>query len=233
MKKFIKFLIGLFLLPLCWAFSRTVYLLLRALPAASSWTEWALPAGFLLSVAGFFLLPKPFRTYVLGHELTHAVSGLLMGAKVGRMKVGEKGGHVMMSKSSFIISLAPYVFPFYTGLVILLWYAAGWFVDLNPYRPWWLAAVGMTWGFHVTFTVYMLGQSQPDVLENGRLFSYVLIYLTNLFFVAVWIILVGSPVLDGVFALIRSETVAAYMAAWNGAQSLWQAASQWIARAAP
>jgi len=221
-KKFIKLIIGLFLLPLCWAFSRTFFSLLTVLPAQSSgWTEWALPAGFLISVLGFFILPKPFRTYVLAHELTHAVWGMLMGAKVGRMKVGKNGGHVMLSKSNFIISLAPYFFPFYTGLVILLWYAAGWFTDLIRFEPWWLAAVGMTWGFHVTFTVYMLAQRQPDILENGRLFSYVIIYLANLFFVALWVIALGQPTLREAGVSMRSETVAAYSTVWIGAQAAW------------
>ncbi|MDD3277018.1 MAG: hypothetical protein PHP93_08225 [Kiritimatiellales bacterium] len=222
MKKFIKLILGLFLLPLCWAFSRTFFSLLTVLPAQSSgWTEWALPAGFLISVLGFFILPRPFRTYVLAHELTHAVWGMLMGAKVGRMKVGKNGGHVMLSKSNFIISLAPYFFPFYTGLVIALWYLAGCFTDLTRFEPWWLAAVGMTWGFHVTFTVYMLAQRQPDILENGRLFSYVIIYLANLFFVALWVIALGQPTLREAGASMQSETVAAYSAVWIGAQAAW------------
>jgi hypothetical protein len=159
---------------------------------------------------------------VLAHELTHAVWGMLFGAKVGKMKVGKKGGHVMLSKSNFLIALAPYFFPFYTGLVIALWYAAGFFIDLNAYEAWWLAAVGLTWGFHVTFTVYILSQSQPDVQENGRLFSYVIIYLANLLIVALWMILIGSPTFSNAWKLLGPETLAAYgwtmdalIAGWN------------------
>jgi hypothetical protein len=222
-KKFLKFIIGLVLLPLVWAFSRTLFSLLQAFPAeVSGWTAWAIPAGFAASVAGFFLLPRAFRTYVLGHELTHAFWGMLFGAKVGKMKVGKTGGHVMLSKSNFIIALAPYFFPFYTGLVIALWYIAGMFTDLRAYESWWLVLVGLTWGFHVTFTVYMLSQSQPDVQENGRLFSYVGIYLANLCVVALWIILIGSPTFRGAWELLRPETLAAYkwaggllLAGWN------------------
>lgn len=175
---------------------------------------WALPAGFFISVLGFFILPRPFRTYVLAHEMTHAFWGMLMGAKVGKMKIAKNGGHVMLSKSNFLISLAPYFFPFYTGLVIAVWCIAALFTDLSAYEPWWLAAVGLTWGFHVTFTVYMLSQSQPDVQENGRLFSYVIIYLANLFFVALWMILIGSPTFSGTGALLWQETFAGYQ--WTG-----------------
>ena len=216
MKKFLKFIIGAFLLPLCWAFSRVIFFLLQSLPAETSgWTTWAVPSGFTVSVLGFFLLPRPFRTYVMAHEMTHAVWGMLMGAKVGRMKVSKQGGHVMLSKSNFIIALAPYFFPFYTGLVIALWYGAGFFTDLSAYEPWWLATVGLTWGFHVTFTVYMLSQQQPDVQENGRLFSYAVIYLANLFFVALWMIVIGPPTFREAWEQLLPETVAAYGGAWN------------------
>jgi hypothetical protein len=210
-KKFLKFIIGVILLPFCWAFSRVLFSLLQLLPAEpSGWTTWALPAGFAVSAAGFFLLPRPFRTYVLAHELTHAAWGMLMGAKVGKMKVGKTGGHVMLSKSNFIISLAPYFFPFYTGLVIALWYGLSFFFDLSLYEPWWLAAVGLTWGFHVTFTVYMLSQRQPDIQENGRIFSYVIIYFANLFFAALWIIVIGAPTFRSAWALLCPEVFDAY-----------------------
>ncbi len=215
MKKFLKLLIGLVSLPLCWAASRTFFSLLQSLPAeASGWTDWALPVGFLISVISFFLLPQAFRTYVLGHELTHALWGLLMGAKVGKMKVGKTGGHVMLSKSSFIISLAPYFFPFYTAVVIALGYTLGFFFDMRLYEAWWLMAVGLTWGFHVTFTVYMLSQRQPDVQENGRLFSYVIIYLANLFFVALWMIVLGTPTFKAAAESLSAETLSAYSMVW-------------------
>jgi hypothetical protein len=222
-KKIFKFLTGLGLLPLCWAFSRTLYFLLQSAPAETSgWTEWALPAGFLFSALGFYLLPRPFRTYVLGHELTHALWGLFSGAKVGKMKVGKAGGHVMLSKSNFLISLAPYFFPFYTGLVIALWFAAGWFRNQDPFEVWWLAAVGLTWGFHVTFTIYMLTQRQPDIQEHGRIFSYVVIYLANLFFVALWVVLIGTPAFSSAWTQLASETAAAYNTAGSAVALVWQ-----------
>ncbi len=204
-KKFLKFLIGLLLLPLCWAASRTFYFLLIA--SSSEAVPWVLPAGFLISVAGFFILPQAFRTYVLGHELSHALAGLLMGAKIGKMKVGRRGGHVELSKSNFIISLAPYFFPFYTGLVIAAWVALGFFCDLSAWEPLWLLLVGLTWGFHLTFTVCMLTQEQPDVLQNGRLFSYVLIYFANLLVVSVWMISIGEMTFAGSWNIFHHETV--------------------------
>lgn len=214
MKKFLKLLIGLLLLPLCWAGSRTVFALLATTSPDGS-ASWALPTGFLIAVLGFFLLPQAFRTYVLGHELSHAIAGLLMGAKVGRMKVGKGGGHVELSKSNFIISLAPYFVPFYTGLAIAIWYGLGFFFDLDPYESWWMGLVGLTWGFHITFTIYMLTQEQPDVMQNGRIFSYVTIYLANLLLVSLWMILIGEPTLSDSVSLLRAELLAAYATVWD------------------
>ena len=85
---------------------------------------------------------------------------------------------------------------------------------MSPYEAWWLLAVGMTWGFHLTFTVYMLTQEQPDVLENGRFFSYVIIYLANLFVVALWMILIGDPTFQAATELLFSETFVAYKTVW-------------------
>ena len=224
MNRFLKFLIGVILFPLGWAASRTLYLLLIA--SSSGSVHWALPAGFLVSVVGFFVLPQALRTYVLGHELTHALWGLLLGAKIGRMKVGTSGGYVELSKTNFIISLAPYFFPFYTALVIGLWFGLGCLVETTPYEVWWLGAVGLTWGFHVTFTILMLSQHQPDVHEHGRLFSYAVIYLANLFFVSIWVIALGEMTFGGGWNILNLEAVRAYHGVWEAAL----VAVQWLQR---
>lgn len=220
MKKFLKLLIGLLLIPLCWAVSRTAWVILTATSPESA-GGWMLPAGFFVSVIGFFVLPQAFRTYVLGHEMSHALAGMLMGAKVGRMKVGREGGHVELSKSNFIISLAPYFFPFYTGLVIAVWFGLGFFFEIDAWAPLGLGLVGLTWGFHVTFTVYMLTMEQPDVLENGRLFSYAVIYLANLIVVALWMILLGEMTFAGSWNILVNETAIAYRAVGSAALAGW------------
>ena len=213
-------MIGLLLLPLGWAASRTVFALLTTTTPGSS-VGWALPAGFLASVAGFFLLPQAFRTYVLGHELSHAITGLLMGAKVGKVNIGRQGGYVELSKSNFVISLAPYFIPFYTALVIALWYGLIFFYDIGAWEPLFMGIVGLTWGFHVTFTVYMLSQHQPDVQMNGRLFSYVVIYLANLLVVSLWMIAIGEPTFAGAAERLLMESVAVYEALWAALLAGW------------
>ena len=191
MWNFIKMLIGLCLLPLCWAVSVAVYQLYNhtiGSEISSSWEAWALPVGFLLWVVIFFLLPRPIRTYVVGHELTHALWALMMGGRVGKMKVGKSGGHVELSKTNFLITLSPYFFPFYTVIVIAAYYLLSLKFNLGPYRIWWLAGVGLTWSFHVTFTLSMLAENQPDVQEHGRIFSYAVIYIFNVLVIGLWMV---------------------------------------------
>lgn len=213
MWKFTKMLIGIGLLPLAWAVSAAVYTLYKSsldTELTSGWDAWALPAGFLIWAALFFLLPRPFRTYVLGHELTHALSAVLMGGRVGQIKVGKDGGHVELSKTNFIITLAPYFFPFYTFLIIGAYYLAGIRFNVEPYMSWWLGAVGLTWSFHLTFTLFMLSQRQPDVQEQGRIFSYTLIYIMNILLIGVWMTLIGSPHFSELGQLLKEEIVSVY-----------------------
>lgn len=218
MWKFIKWLIGIGLLPFCWAVSLSVYQLYQhsvETAAANHWEAWAFPIGFLLWVALFFLLPRPVRTYVLGHELTHALWALMMGGRVGKMKVGPSGGHVELSKTNFLITLAPYFFPFYTFIVIAVYYLLGFVVDVEPYRLWGLAAVGLTWAFHVTFTISMLSERQPDIQEHGPLFSYAVIYSANVLLIGLWMVMIGSPKIKNFGTLLGPEIITAYSFVWN------------------
>lgn len=220
MIKFLKLLIGLLLLPLCTAVTLSAYELLTEAASADFGTmtsqEWALPIGFILWTLIYFLFPKPWRAYVLGHELTHALWGLLMGARIGKMKVKGDGGSVELSRTNFLITLAPYFFPLYTVIVILLYLGLDLFMDMSPWRGIGLGLVGFTWSFHVTFTLAMLSQHQSDIHENGRIFSYSIIYLFNLVGICCWITAVGEPDWNDFISSLTTQTVACY----NGVHEL-------------
>ena len=231
MLKFIKMLTGIGLVPLAYAASISVYLLYQTSLETnldSGWEVWAIPIGFLAWVAVFFLLPRPIRTYVLAHELTHALWALLMGGRIGKMKIGKSGGHVELTKTNFIITLAPYFFPFYTVLVIAAYYLAGIWLDTAAGRIWWLAAIGLTWSFHVTFTIQMLSEHQPDIQEHGRIFSYLVIYIMNLLVIGIWMIIVGEPRFSSFGELIGRETAEAYNFAGFHVEQAWRFIAQFI-----
>lgn len=191
-----KFFVGVLLLPFCWAVALTVVdLVTEAQPSSSGAippSAWALGAGFVGWLLVFLLLPRPVRTYVLAHELTHALWGAVMGAKISGMKVSKERGSVTLSKTNFLITLAPYFFPLYTVLVIVGYYILLCFIEVETYELYWLGLVGVTWSFHFTFTVTTLLQKQSDIRECGHLFSYAIIFLFNAIGIALWVVLVST-----------------------------------------
>ena len=223
-----KTLLGLVLLPFCLAVSRTLYALIQAIHpssvAAVSLSTWWLLGGFAFWVVLFFALPRPFRSYVLAHELTHALWGWVMGARVSRIRVSKNSGSVSLSKTNFLITLAPYFFPLYTVCVIIAHYALGFFFDLHTYEPFWLALVGLTWGFHLTFTITTLMVHQPDIREHGRLFSYAIIYLFNVLGICLWIVMVAAPTFEWLADRLGTDILTAWKICWIGGVK----SGQWI-----
>lgn len=186
MGAFLRLLTGLSLLPACWGGVRAF---IDALLAAGGDGMTVEAVSFLGGVAVFALgwafAPHPVRTYVLGHELTHALWGLLFGAVPSRLKVGAKGGSVRLTKTNVLIVLAPYFFPFYAFVVLVAAMVARLCLGRLPWLQVWLFALGFTWAFHFLFTLQTLTEHQSDVALYGRVFSWVFIFLANLALVLV------------------------------------------------
>jgi len=216
MFRLLRFLAGVALLPFCVAATLTLLDTLRSIPGSgrllSPETTW-LCAGYFLWLGMWFFIPRPVRTYVVAHELTHALWGLFFGARVHGMRVTSGGGSVSLSKSNLLITLAPYFFPLYTVIVILLRLVAGLIWHPVPVPLLWLFLVGLTWGFHVCFTVQSLMTEQPDIAEYGRLFSYAVIYLFNLVGVGLWVVCTTSATFSGFGHALLLHTAAAYATA--------------------
>jgi hypothetical protein len=210
---------GLALIPLCVAVTSALLDLLRGLAGDSgrlfSPEALWLGIGYTLWLVLWFTLPQPARAYVMAHELTHALWALLFGARIRKMRVSATGGSVSLSKTNLLITLAPYFFPFYTVLVLLLRWLVGCFVQPVPLPYVWLFLVGLTWGFHLCFTVQSLLTRQPDILEYGRILSYAVIYIFNMLGILLWLICTTSISLSAVVAALLVRTVAAYSAVGN------------------
>lgn len=192
-----KFLTGLLLLPLCAALTMTLWRAIVIL-AQSPTRLPMLPAfagvtGIVLWVIIWLYLPPMTRTYILGHELTHALWAVLFGGKASGLKVSDTGGSVRVTKNNAFVTLAPYFFPLYAFAVALLWLFATWLVPaIRPFAPIFVFWVGMTWSFHITFTLRFLAYNQPDIREHGRLFSYTLIYALNILSITAALVAIGS-----------------------------------------
>ncbi|MEI8234500.1 MAG: hypothetical protein WCH57_07405 [Verrucomicrobiota bacterium] len=192
--------IALFLLPLAAVWSKTFfYVFARETLRHDYWaTEefWFFALGALLWIVAFFGLPRRAvnYAYVYGHELTHAIWVWLMGGRVSAFEVRRDGGHIMTNKSNVWIALSPYFYPIYSVAVIIL-YALGWLLwDMAPYTRWLFLALGITWTFHMSFTLWMIPKGQSDLARHGTFFSLVLIYLMNLAVITALVLLTAPCV---------------------------------------
>ena len=182
MANFLRMILGVVLLPMCWGVVRAFCDSVMASAGESGGItaeSIALVGGMAAFALCWMSVSHPVKTYVLGHELTHALWGLLFGAVPSKLRVSAAGGSVNLTKSNMLITLAPYFFPFYTFLVIVVALVTSAFIRPLPCLPLWMFAVGFTWAFHALFTLETLAQRQPDVKLYGRIFSWVFIFLAN------------------------------------------------------
>lgn len=219
MSRVLRLVAGLALIPLCAATTLALLDLMRGLASGSgelfsSEALW-LGAGYAFWLAMWFILPQPARVYVMAHELTHALWALLFGARIRRMRVTAAGGSVSLTKTNLLITLAPYFFPFYTVLVLLLRWMVERFVQPAPLPHAWLFFIGLTWAFHLCFTVQSLLTRQPDILEYGRVLSYAVIYLFNLLGICLWLICATSISVSAAVAALLLRTTTTYTAVGN------------------
>ena len=180
---------GILLLPVCAGAAEALWKVARASGAAD--TVWiSMFSGAACWVAIFFLLPKPMWLYVVGHELTHALCTWAMGGKVKKIKASANGGHLVVTRTNFLIALAPYFFPFYALLIAGAFALGSWFWDWRPFLMWFHFLLGMGYAFHLTLTWHALQNRQSDIEDQGWIFSLVIIFLGN-----ISVLLVGIPLL--------------------------------------
>jgi hypothetical protein len=196
--RWLKFVIALFLLPLCAIFTQTFFTVFtRATVTQRLWAGeefWFFSLGAVLWLIAFFGLPRPMVIYVFGHELTHALWVVLMGGRVSRFRVAREGGHIVTDRNNFWIALAPYFFPLYSLIVIGGYGLLGLFFNVQPYGRLLYGLIGATWAFHFTFTCWMIPKKQTDLTDHGTFFSLVVIYLMNLALLSVMLVLASSRI---------------------------------------
>jgi len=189
--KWCKTIVAILLLPICLGAALALCKVVQMSGEADVvWVAALAGAGCWLAI--YLLLPKPMWIYVFGHELTHALWTWLLGGRVKKFKASSRGGHVVVSRSNFLVALAPYFFPLYAMLVVLLFVAGRWLWHWNYYLVWFHLLLGAAYGFHLTLTWHILKNEQSDIEDQGYLFSSVVIFLGN-----VLVLLVGLPFLTG------------------------------------
>ncbi|MFH1288996.1 MAG: hypothetical protein ABII25_09935 [bacterium] len=142
---------------------------------------------FLAGFGGYFLihilLYKPLSMYVFGHELTHVLWTYVFGGNVKSMRVSSRGGRVVVTKSNFLINLAPYFFPIYTFFVFLIYWFFSFMFYAEKYFIVFLFLIGFSLAFHLALTFFAIRQRQSDIYEVGYVFSLSFIYVVNIFII--------------------------------------------------
>ena len=180
-KKILKILLGLALVPFCLGFTWQLVAMIFS-------TRFKMDAPYFFLAGGLTYLTihlffrKPIFTYVVGHELTHAFFAMLFGGSVKSFHASDRGGRVTITKSNFIITLAPYFFPLYTFIALILYWVAHALEARGPVTTILVILSGATFAFHLILTFIFLQTDQNDIREQGAVFSYPLIYLFNIIF---------------------------------------------------
>jgi hypothetical protein len=189
--KWAKTILAVLLLPLCCGAVTALARVLRASGQAD--TIWvAFLGGAACWLVIYLLLPRPMLLYVFGHELTHALWTWLFWGKVKKFKVSSGGGHVVITRTNFLIALAPYFFPRYAVGVVAVFVVGHVLFGWARYAVWFHLLLGAAYAFHVTLTWATLQTRQTDITSQGYLFSAVVIFLGN-----IGVLLLGLPLLTG------------------------------------
>ncbi len=171
-----------------------VYALLLHLYDAGSSTMgqksfWlSVPVWYSLLGAGAFCslivsriaTPVLVYVYVLGHELTHAIAAKLCLGKVQTFKIDLNGGYVETDTDNLFIALSPYFVPLWMCCWLLVLWVANLVYPFPEWEAWFYAGFGFWWSFHLYWTAWVIPREQPDMLENGVLFSLLLIMIMNI-----------------------------------------------------
>ena len=153
---------------------------------------WGLPArmasrltatqGLILLFGGLaylclhFLLRKPERMYLWGHEFTHLlVAKLFLRHVHGFHITSRSGGKVVIDRTNVAIDLAPYALPFYNVVALL---PAALIPGGPPYAgKAYLGAAAFLFSMHLFFSAEGFFDGQPDVRRSGRIFSLAVVLL--------------------------------------------------------
>jgi hypothetical protein len=179
--------------------------------------------GILVYIIFQVVLYKPMRLYVFGHELSHAIAGILSGAKIKKFNVDKDSGKVVLNKDNLCISLAPYIFPIYTIIIISIYFLCAYFFDVKPFYSYFLFFIGMSIAFHIALTLYVLTIEQSDLKAYGSFFSYVIILFINfiVFTVTLALVFFNEISIKNIFIEYFENIISIYKFIYYGVLNTW------------
>ena len=181
--RFLRFILGILLLPFTLGVSIALYQQLGVVRSLNNHQLF-----FLYGVGTYIVIHlvfyRPVFPYVFAHELIHALSTWISGGKVKSFKATPKGGEVKTTKTNSFISLSPYCFPIYTIFLAAVYSISSLFFEVECYVLIFIFLVGFTLIFHLVITIDFLKTKQPDLIKTGYILSLTLIYMANVFILA-------------------------------------------------
>ncbi len=165
-------------------------------------------SGFLIYFVLHFkkiFSQKTNYAYVLAHELTHAIFGIVSGNKVKKINVTNRNGYVSFKgKVNIITAISPYIFPFYNLILAGLYLLFLYFKKDGFFGPF-LFLQGFFLSFHIINTIDAISFNQKDFKESGgRFASSVIIILSNIIVTAAIIEVLISPNKQNIFLFIKN-----------------------------
>jgi len=123
--------------------------------------------------------------YVLVHELTHAITGMLLFNKLRKIKIKAQSGYVCFDqKPNYITAISPYIFPVLNIILFLGFYLSPF--HKKNYFNLFLFLQGFFLSFHTLNTIDVITIDQKDFkITGGKIFSITTIVAINLLIVGV------------------------------------------------
>ncbi|PIS47177.1 MAG: hypothetical protein COT17_04770 [Elusimicrobia bacterium CG08_land_8_20_14_0_20_51_18] len=174
-------------LPLLASFFLAFVPVLLALVTNLKTTFYFLLGLFFYLLVHYKFAKKTGYFYIFSHEMSHALSGLLHGIRIKKISVKKNSGYVVFKgKPNYLTDLAPYFIPFYALAAALLYFSAGYFLEISAYRSFFIFVEGFFIAFHVINTAEIIaGPVQSDFRKaGGFFFSFVFTAALNLLFMA-------------------------------------------------
>ncbi|MFY7818880.1 MAG: hypothetical protein ACOVRB_11010 [Akkermansiaceae bacterium] len=205
--RLIRWLIALVLLPVCLITTYTFVTVLsheelhQSFWRSEKFLFFGIGSAVMIALLSMGFFRRAFLyLYVLGHEFTHACFVFLYRGQVTDIKVSPEGGYIATNKSNILISLSPYFVPIWCITGIAIYGFLSWSISLPWYSNMLLYSwIGLSWSFHLWWTIWMIPRDQPDLKENDTFFSLVFIYLSNIFVLLTMICIASGTFLIGAF----------------------------------
>jgi len=154
----------------------TLFLTCRRLTFEMLWSV----IGFSVFLPFYFLAGAPVRSYILEHELSHVLFAVFSGVRVRGVSFKKERAYVKTQKINILIALAPYSFPLYTFILVLIYRVIVIFYTNRLLTALFYFLSGISLSFHIVATLHYLQLDQPDVKRYGYVPSLMIIFTWSL-----------------------------------------------------